>query len=73
MNNHPSASTIEHKKDHDKWHLNSRSWIGTGTTMWQGLANLYPPPSDNWISNNTDINKQLKTCTDSLQLENNYC
>ena len=24
------------KKDNDVWHWKSRSWIGTGTKMWQG-------------------------------------
>jgi hypothetical protein len=26
----------EHKKHHDIGRWKSRSWIGTGTTMWQG-------------------------------------
>ena len=33
---HLSPQVIEDRKDHDIWHWKSRSWLGTGTTMWRG-------------------------------------
>jgi hypothetical protein len=61
-NNHLLPQIIEDKKNQNIWHWKYRSWLQTGTQLWQGLTSQWdynPTPLDNWISNhNTDINKK---------------
>ena len=64
------------KVKHIIWRSKSRFCLGTGTTIWQELNQLMgskPSPLIIIISNhNTDINKGLKTCTDSLSLKKDH-
>jgi hypothetical protein len=34
-NNHLSSLPTKHRKDHDIWRWKSRSWLGTGSNMYQ--------------------------------------
>jgi hypothetical protein len=57
------------QKKHDIWCWKFRYWLVTGAKIWLPRLNqiMRSPLSDNWISNNnTDINKQLNTCTDLI-------
>ena len=65
-NYYSSPQIIIHKKK--PWYMTFEIQFGCGRVKLVGSQRSFY--IDNWISNgNTDINKQWKTCTDSLSLK----